>query len=621
MFGGFLEKSRYPIYTSQHSMRSTSSHSGRSIPKINSVSRHKTLQFNSHDLHNETQSHLNHHYGGKFSDKFLSFWGLFHHKTLDEIEDEAFERLRVFMFIDKYKANKDYKVVKQIQHLQEEFGDKDPHFVSSFFKKDGRDQSVLNKLFFENRPYDFKDVIAPEKYRDSSSGLAQNSGRFHILQSDKLRIKAPFDTIKYLRSKSLDAHSWAGNSKNNTAEISILKEPLLLDIIDRTPFFGDLESFSHHVNNLQSLTYIRRSHVFYVLSEFYSQMFYRASCLYNVEIMTYYSELFDTFDIQGKILTDSASKDKLLRKLKRLVGIREQLSKGNLNDSVVRALNADSSRYPSSSDLVDKATGLPLDSPLLYADSMRQYGGFWPFSKTKGAKDPEFPAVKMHGVAELTEILFNEPFFEEPKISDPKKTSIEVYLATLFEPVMTTNLSKHKKGDSDRQYMFMEDIKCKMLIAMRETRKFMLLDKFYDAVYGEHTDDFKSIQEDLHKRTKENDKSKRGTNIENKVDELVSQILKRDSDSIDKKVYSNLDLASKNLTGTAQRKFNAAGFTGASDLYLTGLDLIPYIPNYSVSSPAFSSLGSTSLSGVGANVPKFDVSQYMLSNDKRIAPF
>lgn len=468
------------------------------------------------------------------------------HVSLETIESNAFKRLTGFLFVHKYKDQKSYSTLKNVANTVQKVGDVIPTFTNLFFKYKDRKKSVLDNLYFNNVPYEARYIF------DSSSKIKKQDS----LRNDELRSqKTTLDYLKYLMRKPMAIEKYREEKQSPGSTIE--DDELLKQIVQRTPFFADLSDYLKAVTNINNTNYVEKAHVYYILAEFYTQKYLRFSSLYNVELMTYYSSLFEDFNIKGRDLVDSPAKDAMMRKLQRLGQIKEQLNKGNLNKNVVRALMKDSSdmlgRASGPFGLVDPETGLPLDSPLLYYSR----GGIWPFSKKKGMPESgEYADIRPTAVSQMTEILLNEP------ILTTSEQENDMYVCKRFEPFVTSTMQKASKSDKKCDYEYLDDLRTKMILAMRETRKNIILNGFATAMRPGKphvSEDFDSAEHMTGK-------------LEGRMNKIFDHYVLPVADSIDSRIVDNISTATSKLMEPDKMSddFFLDLYSGASDLWLRG---------------------------------------------------
>lgn len=517
------------------------------------------------------------------------FWN--RKRTLDirEIEEKAFDKILAFAYVGKYQKSTAYDDVRRVQVFRQLTGDNMPRFAASQIMK-VKEKSVTDNVYFHNAINEKEIVYRPKSLRTS---------HFDLIQSDKIRLRQPIDFTKFLQLKPLKREALLTMLSKPSPDDSnsVMRDKLLLDIIDRTPFFLDAEDFSKCVAQINSLSYIKRAYVHYIFAEYYGQVFYRSASLYNVEMMTYYATLFASFEVKVDLTMDAAAKKKLETKIKRLTKIRESLKKGDGSKDIVNALaNDGTSAY---TGLVDPATGLPLNSPLLY-----HRAGAWPFKKKDAPAD--FSKLKFRSVAQMAELLLNEPLIEETDPINQKKTMKQAFMMRAYEPVLSTDMSGVPDDSIDKSLIYIEDVKAKMLIAMREVRKNLILHTFHSSTNPEDSGDtqvMERLQKEFDIRAANADVTRRQTSIEHGFDDVFEHVFKPAYDRLNETVNANIAAASKNIQTMKVSK--TSSYLGASDLFLSASDLSPWgnTSRAELSIASISPLLGSKFSAIGRRIP------------------
>lgn len=516
------------------------------------------------------------------------FWN--RNRTLDirETEEKAFDKILAFAYVGKYQKSTAYDDVRRVQLFRQSTGDHLPKFSTQIMRS--KEKSVTDNVYFHNVINDKEIVYRPRSLRTS---------HFDLIQSDKIRLRQPIDFTRFLQLKPLNKETLLTMMSKPSLDDTdtIMHDKLFEEIIDRTPFFVDKDDFIRCVAQISSLSYIKRAYVHYIFAEFYGQAFYRAASLYNVEMMTYYATLFAGFEIKIDSALDGTARKKLDTKIKRLQKIRASLKKGDGSKDLVNALGNDGTS--ASSGLVDPRTGLPLDSPLLY-----HHGAAWPFSKKNKLTD--FAKLKFRSVAQMTELLLNEPLIEEQDPINNKKLLKQAFLMKSYEPILSTDMSGVNNDSIDKSLIYIEDVKSKMLIAMREVRKNLLLHAFHSSTNPEDGGDtslMDRLQKEFDIRAAHADPSRRQASIEHGFDDMFEHVFKSACDRLNQTVNANIASASKNIQTMKVSK--TSSFLGASDLFLSAADLSPWgsSSRAELSIASISPLLGSKFGSIGRRVP------------------
>ncbi len=488
------------------------------------------------------------------------------------LEEDAFERLTGLMYRRKYEKENGVPAEQNKRRLQLEFGGQPHQYTFAQVIEKFKAPSVIGKVYFRNKESTWKRL---------AQANASNQKRFSQLDSKQLKPMNPVNISKYLCTQSISDVLFNSNEIPDEKKY-IFQDSRLEEVIKRTPFFMSVADFKKAADDIFALRYERIAHVYYILAEYWSEMFYRTSVLYNVELLTYYSELFEGFNIKSKAFLTDDEKVKLQEKLKRLNDIRKQLSKGDAGKHVQNALQGNSDHSSLGSTLIDDHTGLPLDSPLLYynSDPYKRYGGApWPLNQVF-EKDAEIKELKTTEVAQILQLLLAEPILLNqihPEI--PNKVEPDVFLLQSYEPVCTATTD-----EAQNQYdIYLDDIRCKLLAALRETRKYMVLANFLRSTEATGDDDLVEKIDSIIAKRREGipNGEEMKLKVEDRADLLFQKAVLPTINDLNNKVTDNFKASIKHFS---DKKTTADRYSSPSELLLTGLDLMtPF-----VSSPAFS---------------------------------
>ena len=302
------------------------------------------------------------------------------------------------------------------------------------------------------------------------------------------------------------------------ATVPAQNKDLLRGIVDRTPFFDGLEDFLSHFAARQTIPYIRRAQLYYVLAEYHSQLYFRAVGLYNVELMSLFTEIFDDTGLQGSTVSDPSRSGRSASKLDQVNRTKRRLKDGDTGVSGLGAMPGGLGTFA----VTDPTTGLSLDSPILKA---AQTGGV-------GEGKP----LQAAAVARMVEMFMAEPTYKGWSISGSEADGFNL---KMHEPLTTTSM--RRTGSTTTTPIYLDDIRSKFLLAMRETRKNLLLARYTKRlVQGkEATALLQKLQGDID--------AKRVDKIERGMDEVYTAIVKPLIKDLDDRVYTNLSVASEKI--------------------------------------------------------------------------
>ncbi|CAK0769232.1 hypothetical protein CVIRNUC_003645 [Coccomyxa viridis] len=334
---------------------------------------------------------------------------------------------------------------------------------------------------------------------------------------------SPYPELRSRKLQSMQARDYGlfmiGEARcQKGATVPAQNKDLLRGIVDRTPFFDGLDDFLSHFAARKTIPYIRRAQLYYVLAEYHSQLYFRAVGLYNVELMTLFTEIFDDTGLQGSTISDPSRSGRYASKLDQVNRTKKKLKEG---DTGVSGLGASSGGLGTFA-MTDPITGLSLDSPILKA---AQRGGV-------GESKP----LQAAAIARMVEMFMAEPTFKGWSISGSEGDAFNL---KMHEPLTTTSM--RRTGSTTTTPIYLDDIRSKFLLAMRETRKNLLLARYTKRmVQGrESTALMQKLQGDID--------AKRVDRIEKGMDEVYSGAVKPLIKELDDRVYNNLAVASEKI--------------------------------------------------------------------------
>lgn len=349
-----------------------------------------------------------------------------------------------------------------------------------FFSSFASTSSVTNSVFIKNKSRDPTYLFPPKQINHSNL-------RFPNIKSKALKDLSSVDFATYLFLEADNKTKVTGNA-------------IFQQVNKRLPFFKGTEEFTTAVNELSNLSYIHRAEVFYVFAEYYLQLKQRSQALYQVELDSY-----------GSILLDSSKDHKRSETYRK---IRYNLTKGDRTRRIAAASN-ESSMYLLSdpvSNFIDSSHGLPV--------SAMEGGTLW--------YSDNGPNIPLNTTLQMTEILLNEPLFSDKDIIDTSVDLKQTLDIDGFDPLLLGTL---EGLSADRHKHYVEDVRKKLHIALREVRKNVLLHK-----YTLKVDKFLSSR-DAAKFDVEH------VPVESKVSEILKTLFRPVVADIDQAVLSNLSKA------------------------------------------------------------------------------
>ena len=343
--------------------------------------------------------------------------------------------------------------------------------------------SVADTLYYKNRAHFVEGCFKPKTQQHVALSRQNNYARLH---NNIVVNSTPVDFTSYLRSRPIefDCVHDAPEKKD------ILEIPLFKKVVTNVAFFNSHDEFKQAVSNLEHLTHRSKAHVFYVFAEFYSQLSLLTQALMNAELYTYYTHLYSSSSIRGQLLLNG-TRSALVRKADRAAQLDKDLGSGNAASKFTKY----------------------------------SFGG--------GEQDLDISAL-----VQLVEVFLAEPYRRD----DQETYSVNFQA---FEPVCT---GFHElAGIPDGEFLYVQDVRSKLLISLRECRKYMLLAEFHDVFGGEfsrqsNTTDSVQRLENLSQTLRNSDKSN-----EEKADLIYQSILKPAVIELDKKVRHSVTAVGKKL--------------------------------------------------------------------------
>jgi hypothetical protein len=415
----------------------------------------------------------------------------------DEImtEERAVERLHGLAFLAKNKRAGGLEQYRALDYART-YGIIN---VSLFGEAESR-SNVLASLTSQNTPV--KGTDCSEEAKDAASPYPE-------LRSRKLQGMQARDYGMFMMGEARCQKGAVALTQNTD---------LLRGIVDRTPFFDGLEDFLSHFTARQSIPYMQRAQLYYVMAEYHSQLYFRAVGLYNVELMSLFTEIFDDTGLRGSTISDPSRSGRYTSKLDQVNRTKKKLKEG---DTGVSGLGASPGGF-GTSVLIDPATGLSLDSPILKA---AQRGG--------AIEGKPLQAVAM---ARMVELFMVEPTFKGMSASGPTSDVIDL---KMHEPLTTTSM--RRTSSSSTSPIYVDDIRSKFLLAMRETRKNLILARYTKRlVQGKETAALmQKLQGDID--------ANRVDKIEKGMEEVYAGVVKPLVKELDDRVNNNLAAASERM--------------------------------------------------------------------------
>ena len=463
----------------------------------------------------------------------------------------AFDRLKQLLYIAKNCEHKPSSFAKTLNFLRrlgfplmnvcrkdsvamrcDAFKSKFTSARRLFFSSFASTSSVTSSVFIKNKSSDPTDLFPP---RHGSLHTTNKDLKFPNIRNKLIKELSPIDFGTYLMFEA--------DNKTKVTSSSLFKQ-----VNSRLPFFKTIEEFTTSFNDLTNLTYIQRSEVFYVFAEYYLRLSQRSHALYQVELDSY-----------GSLLLDGSSDQKRKDAHRKL---KTNLTKGDRTRRIATGSDDSSMNFASDplTDFIDSQTGLPIGT--------MKGGALW------SADDG--PNIPMTTALQMVEILLNEPLFSDKDIINPsidlKQTlEIEGYDPLLVGSLEALSVNKHKH--------YVEDVRKKLHISMREVRKNLLLHK-----YKIRIDSFIASKEitkfDVDKFP-----------VESKVSEIMKSIFRPVVAEVDHAVLPNLAEAYKFVFSET-----------SSSLSLSDFDSLLSRPNYA-STPSYSSSSYTSPYTSSQNAP------------------
>ncbi len=398
-----------------------------------------------------------------------------------------------------------------------------------FFSSFTSTSSVTSSVFSKNKSVDPTDLYPPKRDNPQTT----KDLKFPNVRSKTIKDLAPIDFASYLMFEA--------DNKTKVTSSSLFKQ-----VNSRLPYFKTTDEFTTAFNELANLTYIQRSEVFYVFAEFYLRLSQRSHALYQVELDSYGSLILD-----GS--ADQKRKD-AHRKLK------NNLSKGDRTRRIATGTDDNSSYLVSDplTDFISSQNGLPITA--------LRGGALW--------SSDDGPNIPMTTALQMAEILLNEPLFSDKDVNNPTielKQTLEIdgYDPLLLGSLDALSVNKHKH--------YVEDVRKKLHISLREVRKNLLLHRYKKQI------DTYSVSKDIGKYENE------VLPVESKVSEVLRSVFRPVVAEIDHAVLPNLAEAYKFV------------FSETSSLGPSELDSL--LSRSSFSSPSYTYPSSTTSHLSGRNAP------------------
>lgn len=416
---------------------------------------------------------------------------------LDDIvvEEAAVQRLHGLAYLAKNKKAKGLEQYRALDYART-YGIIN---VSLFGEAESR-SNVLASLTSQNTPV--KGTDCSEEAKDATS---------------------PYPELRSRKLQGLQARDYGlfmmGEARCQKGAVALTQNTdLLRGIVDRTPFFDSLEDFLSHFTSRQTIPYMQRAQLYYIMAEYHSQLYFRAVGLYNVELMSLFTEIFDDTGLQGSTISDSSRSGRYASKLDQVNRTKRKLKEG---DTGVPGLGASPGGF-GTSVMIDPATGLSLDSPILKA---AQRGGVI-----------EGKPLQAVAIARMVELFMVEPTFKGTSVSGPTSDVIDL---RMHEPLTTTNMGR--TGSSSTSAIYVDDIRSKFLLAMRETRKNLILARYTKKLLQgkEAAAVMQKLQGDID--------AKRVDKIEKGMEEVYTGVVKPMVKALDDRVNNNLTVASERM--------------------------------------------------------------------------
>ena len=383
-----------------------------------------------------------------------------------------------------------------------------------FFSSFASTSSVTNSIFVKNKSCDPTELLPP---RHSSLHTTNKDVKFPNIRNKTIKELSPVDFATYL--------IFEADNKTKVTSNSLFKQ-----VNSRLPFFKTVDDFTNAFNELTNLTYKQRSEVFFVFAEFYLRLSQRSHALYQVELDSY-----------GSLLLDGSSDQRRKEAQRKL---KNNLSKGDRTRRIATGSDDYSTHFASDplTDFIDSRNGLPI--------STLRGGALW------SADDG--PDIPLATALQMTEILLNEPLFSDKDIIDPSINLKQTLEIEGYDPLLLGSL---EALSVNKQKHYVEDVRKKLNVSMREVRKNLLLHKYKTKI-----DDY-IASKDANKYDAER------FPVESKVSEILKSVFRPVVADVDHTVLPNLTEAYKFIFSET-----------SSSLNLTELDLLMSRPAYSSSS-------------------------------------
>ena len=448
--------------------------------------------------------------------------------TMESVEADAFDELKAWAFAQKYQKSNHFHT--SLSHLKRQFGD--DFVVPKGFKNVlPAGASTADSISVKN-----KALPSDNCYRTiSDKGAATRVNVRTLLDNSDIVVKAPINFYSYLTG----APSEFGKCIPLTAEdtksyTNLWDDSFFQTLIVKSPFFKDVEAFKTAVarHTVMIGDYEERAQVYYEIANYYSQMVARAMALYNVELMTYFKVLFEQSSFRGSQFTAKDSKESLLKKVDSLSASAKNLQSGDYLKNIDKAFK--------DVDISKKDVFLfpPLPMP-----SYVSTGGF---SLRRKREEEAKPFLKVAKIAQLLEVFMAEPYLQEETYDDPEKDMANTYRFDFFEPLVTKQV--HTDVDAPAgQFGYIEDLRKKFLIALRECRKSMIMHEYFTVMLDPR---HRSDQDELSKLQQlcDTDRSK---SLAWKVNLIFADVVDQIPQKLDESVKANFISASSALKSSS----------------------------------------------------------------------
>ena len=399
---------------------------------------------------------------------------------------------------------------------------KTPGYVKYIKRSD--DAGVADKLYFRNKGRDTA-VCYTSKLNLRSAAAMKN--HFKYLNNNELSQNPVNSFLDYLLSRpgDFDTCVLATDSK------WLFEDTLMIEIIEKSLLFRGVDDFKKSISEFEGLGYDRRAHIYCLLADFFTQKYVRSTALFNAETTTYYRHLMDDYGIKGKQLTDNDTKNAVIRKLDRFASTMRDAEDGGVARRVDNALR----NTPGTSSSVPTFTSLP----------PKMYGGAAAPAATASTD------LKFLDFVHITELFLNEQTVASAKALDPTRRAFQF---KMYEPLSVGSLG----NTTNNELLFTEDLHCKMLVSIRQCRKYVILHEYYK-IMVDHSYSFSDLENMQVRYDNRPDDEK----VEAIFDRLVSTVVA----DIDTKVVRNFDSVSAALRGKPGKNVGPSTYVSSPYAY------------------------------------------------------